>query len=99
MILSSKILPSRPAVTVITTIGSFSQWFSKVFCKEDIHFSIAFINRAVLFALPENWKEKAVSISVSPVGAVECMIAKVGSLSVISLVVAAVLSLAAGVDH
>ncbi len=83
----------------------------------------------VLFALPENWREKAVAIlifsdpasmglffmgaivlleksqhtpcafAVSPVRVVEYVIAKVGSLSAISLVVAAILALAAGVDH
>jgi len=82
----------------------------------------------VLFALPENWKEKAAVIlifsdpaamglffmgaivlleksqhtpcafAVSPVRPMEYIIAKVGSLSVISLVVAAVLASAAGVN-
>lgn len=84
---------------------------------------------AVLFALPENWKEKAAAIlifsdpasmglffmgaivlleksqhttcalAVSPVHATEYVIAKVSSLSAISLVVAAILALAADADH
>ena len=84
---------------------------------------------AVLFALPENWKEKAAAIlifsdpasmglffmgaivlleksqhttcalAVSPVHAAEYVIAKVSSLSVISLVVAAILALTADADH
>ena len=83
----------------------------------------------VLFAVPENWKEKTAAIlifsdpasmglffmgaivlleksqhipcvfAVSPVRAVEYMIAKVGSLAAVSLVVAAVLALAASVDN
>ncbi len=83
----------------------------------------------VLFALPENWKEKAAAIlifsdpasmglffmgaivlleksqhttcalAVSPVHATEYVIAKVSSLSAISLVVAAILALAADADH
>lgn len=83
----------------------------------------------VLFALPENWREKAATIfifsdpaamglffmgaivlleksqhtpcaaAVSPVRAVEYIIAKAGSLSVVSLAAAAVLALAANVDH
>lgn len=82
----------------------------------------------VLFALPENWKEKAAAIlifsdpasmglffmgaivlweksqhtpcafAVSPVRVAEYIIAKVSSLSAISLVVAAILALAASVD-
>lgn len=39
------------------------------------------------------------AVAVSPVRAVEYIAAKAGSLSVISLVVAAVLALAAGADH
>ena len=84
---------------------------------------------AVLFALPENWKEKAAAIlifsdpasmglffmgaivlleksqhttcalAVSPVHAAEYVIAKVCSLSAISLVVAAILALAADANH
>ena len=84
---------------------------------------------AVLFALPENWKEKTAAIlifsdpasmglffmgaivlleksqhttcalAVSPVYATEYVIAKVSSLSAISLVVAAILALAADADH
>ncbi len=84
---------------------------------------------AVLFALPENWKEKAAAIlifsdpasmglffmgaivlleksqhttcalAVSPVHATEYVIAKVSSLSAISLVVAAILALAADADN
>lgn len=84
---------------------------------------------AVLFALPENWKEKAAAIlifsdpasmglffmgaivlleksqhttcalAVSPVHAAEYVIAKVSSLSAISLVVAAILALTADADH
>lgn len=84
---------------------------------------------AVLFALPENWKEKAAAIlifsdpasmglffmgaivlleksqhttcalAVSPVHATEYVIAKVSSLSAISLVVAAILALAANADN
>lgn len=84
---------------------------------------------AVLFALPENWKEKAAAIlifsdpasmglffmgaivlleksqhttcalAVSPVHAAEYVIAKVSSLSAISLVVAAILALVADADH
>ena len=84
---------------------------------------------AVLFALPENWKEKAAAIlifsdpasmglffmgaivlleksqhttcalAVSPVHAAEYVIAKVSSLSAISLVVAAILALAADADN
>lgn len=83
----------------------------------------------VLFALPENWKEKAAAIlifsdpasmglffmgaivlleksqhticalAVSPVHATEYVIAKVSSLSVISLVTAVILALAADTDH
>ena len=84
---------------------------------------------AVLFALPENWKEKAAvilifsdpasmglffmgaivlleksqhttcALAVSPVHATEYVIAKVSSLSAISLVVAAILALAADADN
>lgn len=84
---------------------------------------------AVLFALPENWKEKAAvilifsdpasmglffmgaivlleksqhttcALAVSPVHAAEYVIAKVCSLSAISLVVAAILALAADANH
>lgn len=84
---------------------------------------------AALFALPENWKEKAAAIlifsdpasmglffmgaivlleksqhttcalAVSPVHAAEYVIAKVSSLSAISLVVAAILALSTGSDH
>lgn len=84
---------------------------------------------AVLFALPENWKEKAAAIlifsdpasmglffmgaivlleksqhttcalAVSPVHTTEYIIAKVSSLSAISLVVAAILALAADADN
>ena len=84
---------------------------------------------AVLFALPDNWKEKAAAIlifsdpasmglffmgaivlleksqhttcalAVSPVHATEYVIAKVSSLSAISLVVAAILALAADADN
>ena len=84
---------------------------------------------AALFALPENWKEKAAAIlifsdpasmglffmgaivlleksqhttcalAVSPVHATEYVIAKVSSLSAISLVVAAILALAADADN
>ncbi len=91
--------------------------------------ALTIIYIAVLFALPENWKEKAAAIlifsdpasmglffmgaivlleksqnttcalAVSPVHATEYVIAKVSSLSAISLVVAAILALAAGVDH
>ncbi|MDE5891827.1 MAG: ABC transporter permease [Acetatifactor sp.] len=83
----------------------------------------------VLFALPQNWREKAAAIlifsdpaamglffmgaivlleksqhtpcafAVSPVLAVEYIIAKVASLSAVSLVVATVLALAASVDN
>ena len=83
----------------------------------------------VLFALPQNWREKAAAIlifsdpaamglffmgaivlleksqhtpcafAVSPVRAVEYIIAKVASLSAVSIVVAAVLALAASVDN
>lgn len=83
----------------------------------------------VLFALPENWKEKAAAIfifsdpasmglffmgaivlleknqhtpcafAVSPVRVAEYVIAKVSSLSAISLVVVAILALAASVDN
>lgn len=83
----------------------------------------------VLFALPENWREKAAAILIfsdpaamglffmgaivlleksqhtpcavaaSPVRPAEYIIAKAGSLSVISILVAAALSLAAGVGH
>ena len=83
----------------------------------------------VLFALPENWKEKAAvilifsdpasmglffmgaivlleksqhttcALAVSPVHATEYVIAKVSSLSGISLVVAAILALAADADN
>ncbi len=83
----------------------------------------------VLFALPENWREKAAAVLIfsdpasmglffmgaivlleknqhttcalaaSPVHAAEYVIAKVSSLSVISLVVAAVLALAADADN
>lgn len=83
----------------------------------------------VLFALPQNWREKAAAIlifsdpaamglffmgaivlleksqhtpcafAVSPVRAAEYIIAKVGSLSAVSLVVATVLALAAGVNN
>lgn len=83
----------------------------------------------VLFALPQNWREKAAAIlifsdpaamglffmgaivlleksqhtpcafAVSPVRAAEYIIAKVCSLSAVSLVVATVLALAAGVNH
>ncbi len=84
---------------------------------------------AVLFALPENWKEKAAAIlifsdpasmglffmgaivlleksqhttcalAVSPVHATEYIIAKVSSLSAISLVAAAIIALAADADN
>ena len=84
---------------------------------------------AVLFALPENWKEKAAvilifsdpasmglffmgaivlleksqhttcALAVSPAHATEYVIAKVSSLSAISLVVAAILALAADADN
>ena len=84
---------------------------------------------AALFALPENWKEKAAAIlifsdpasmglffmgaivlleksqhttcalAVSPVHATEYVIAKVSSLSAISLVVAAILALAVNADN
>lgn len=83
----------------------------------------------VLFAIPDNWKEKAAAIlifsdpvsmglffmgaivlleknqhttcalAVSPAHAAEYVIAKVGSLSAVSLAVAAVLASAAGADH
>ncbi len=82
----------------------------------------------ILFALPENWREKSAALfifsdpasmglffmgavvlleknqhtpcafAVSPVRPAEYVIAKVSSLSAISLVVAAILALAAGVD-
>lgn len=82
----------------------------------------------VLFAIPENWREKAAvilifsdpasmglffmgaivlleknehtpyALAVSPIRPAEYVIAKVASLSVISLVVAAVLAFAAGAD-
>lgn len=87
------------------------------------------IYAAVLFALPEGWREKAAAIlifsdpaamglffmgaivllektqhtpcalAVSPVRPMEYIIAKAGSLSVVSLIVAAVLALLAGVNH
>lgn len=83
----------------------------------------------ILFALPQDWREKAAAIlifsdpaamglffmgaivlleksqhtpcafAVSPVRAVEYIIAKVASLSAVSLVVATVLALAAGVNN
>ncbi len=83
----------------------------------------------ILFALPENWREKAAAIlifsdpasmglffmgaivlleknqhtpcafAVSPVRPMEYVIAKISSLSAISLVVSAVLALAASVDR
>ena len=83
----------------------------------------------ILFALPENWREKAAALfifsdpasmglffmgaivllekgqhtpcafAVSPVRPMEYVVAKVSSLSVLSLVVAAILALAAGVSQ
>ena len=108
--------------------------------RGDIHFQwkygfyfiyvvLTVIYIAVLFALPDNWKEKAAAIlifsdpasmglffmgaivlleksqhttcalAVSPVHATEYVIAKVSSLSAISLVVAAILALAADADN
>lgn len=94
-----------------------------------LYAALTVIYIVVLFAIPENWREKAAIIfifsdpaamglffmgaivlleksqhtpcaaAVSPVRAVEYIIAKVGSLSAISLVVAAALALAASVDN
>lgn len=94
-----------------------------------LYAALTVIYIAVLFALPENWKEKAAAIlifsdpasmglffmgaivlleksqhttcalAVSPVHAAEYVIAKVCSLSAISLVVAAILALAADANH
>lgn len=94
-----------------------------------LYAALTVIYITVLFALPENWKEKAAAIlifsdpasmglffmgaivlleksrhttcalAVSPVHAAEYVIAKVCSLSAISLVVAAILALAADANH
>lgn len=94
-----------------------------------LYAALTVIYITVLFALPENWKEKVAAIlifsdpasmglffmgaivlleksqhttcglAVSPVHATEYVIAKVSSLSAISLVVAAILALAADADH
>ena len=94
-----------------------------------LYAALTVIYVTVLFALPENWKEKTAvilifsdpasmglffmgaivlleksqhttcALAVSPVHAAEYVIAKVSSLSVISLVVAAILALTADADH
>ncbi len=90
---------------------------------------LTIIYAAVIFAVPENWREKTsavlifsdpasmglffmgaiilleksqhtpYAVAVSPVRIMEYIIAKVGSLSAISVVVAAILALAAGINN
>lgn len=94
-----------------------------------LYATLTVIYLIILFALPENWQEKAAAIlifsdpasmglffmgaivlleksqhtpcafAVSPVRPMEYIIAKIGAMSAISLVVAAILTFAANVNH
>lgn len=113
-------------------LKSLFLWDMRFQAKYGFYFlyaALTVIYSIILFAVPENWKEKTAAIlifsdpaamglffmgaiilleksqhtpcafAVSPVRVVEYIIAKVSSLSAISLVVAAVLALAASVNN
>lgn len=113
-------------------LGSLLLWDIRFQAKYGFYFLYAVLSVIyviVLFAVPENWKEKTSTVlifsdpasmglffmgaivlleknqhtpcafAVSPVRPTEYIIAKVSSLSAVSLVVAAILALAASVDR
>ena len=102
-------------------LGSLLLWDIRFQAKYGFYFLYAVLSVIyviVLFAVPENWKEKTSAVlifsdpasmeknqhtpcafAVSPVRPTEYIIAKVSSLSAVSLVVAAILALAASVDR